>query len=315
MKRQTDTSWSWEELPTKTTNETFVTMDTKNVNEGLTTACFNIPQTISGVIDIIKNTSVDDEIERIYVTTACSRCQKRHIKCDDRKPSCCNCEEKGCECIRIQPELRRGRPRGTLNGQGKHPKRITNNGFKKTRKPRKKQSIESNNAKFNNTIKELLNHEGVGFYGNNNNDPSTLGFYNGLTPSSSFQSRSPTHLYSFTSSHDTYDINNNNTVYRSSNLTDSPIQDPFSFFDIPNRYNVHQFQIPPENTSDFVLGPNALSLTTNIDLDIVDNNYEGEYHNVLMDGSLDTFNSSTPMDGPYVDYFNTHLSYKYSKCW
>ncbi|CAJ0844383.1 1978_t:CDS:2 [Entrophospora sp. SA101] len=236
-------------------------LDTKNVNEGLTTACLGIPPTISEAIDIIKNSDEGDEIERTYITTACSRCM--------------------------------------LNGQEKSPKKIANNGVeKKTRKPRIKRL-----NKFNDVMKDLLNHEGVGVDGNNNNN-------NRLTPSSSFQSTLPTPSYSFTFSHDTYDINNNNTVIRSSNLTDSPIQAPFSFFDIPNRYNVHQIQIqiPPENISDFVLGPNAL--TTNVDLDIVNDNYGGEvdpilFHHLLMHGSLDSFNSSTPINKQYVDYLKT----------
>ncbi|CAJ0756015.1 245_t:CDS:2 [Entrophospora sp. SA101] len=239
-------------------------LDTKNVNEGLTTACLGIPPTISEAIDIIKNSDEGDEIERTYITTACSRCKKR-----------------------------------MLNGQEKSPKKIANNGVeKKTRKPRIKRL-----NKFNDVMKDLLNHEGVGVDGNNNNN-------NRLTPSSSFQSTLPTPSYSFTFSHDTYDINNNNTVIRSSNLTDSPIQAPFSFFDIPNRYNVHQIQIqiPPENISDFVLGPNAL--TTNVDLDIVNDNYGGEvdpilFHHLLMHGSLDSFNSSTPINKQYVDYLKT----------
>nr|CAG8477878.1 1799_t:CDS:1 [Entrophospora candida] len=301
MNHQTDNSYNWT-----------VMFDTKNVNEGLTTACFNIPQTISETIGIIKN---GDEGERAYITTACSRCQKRHIRCDDQRPSCQNCKEKGRECIRIQQKVSRGRPTGILNGWGKSFKKITNNGVrKKARKPRKKPLIKSNDVKFNDIIKELLNHEGVGIDGNNNNDPSTLGFYNRLTPSSSFQNTLPIPSYSFTSSHDTYDINNNNTVFGSSNLTDSPIQAPFSFFDIPNRYNVdytHQLQlgqIPPENISDFVLGPNAL--TTNVDLDIVNDNYGGEvdpilFHHLLMHGSLDSFNSSTPMNEQYIYYLKT----------
>nr|CAG8477899.1 1800_t:CDS:1 [Entrophospora candida] len=276
------------------TDNLAITFDTKNVNEGLTTSCLNIPQTISEAIGIIKN---GDEGERAYVTTACSLCQKRQML------SCQNCKEKGRECIRIQPKVSCGRPQGTLNGQGKSLKKNTNNGVKKTKKPRKKPLIESNDVKFNDIIKELLNHEGVvGIDGNNNNDPSTLGFYNGLTPSSSFQST--------LSTHDTYDINNNNTVIGSSNLTDSPIQAPFSFIDISNRYNAHQLpiQIPPENISDFVLGPNAL--TTNVDLDIVNDSYGGEvdplqFHHWLMHSSLDSFNCSTPMNEQYVDYLKT----------
>nr|CAG8592462.1 602_t:CDS:2 [Entrophospora candida] len=301
------------------TDNLAITFDTKNVNEGLTTACINIPPTISETIGIIKN---GDEGERAYVTTACSRCQKRHIRCDDQRPSCQNCKEKGCECIRIQPKVSRGRPQGTLNGQGKSLKKITNNiAGKRARKPRRRQSTKSsdvkyndvkyNDVKYNDIIKEILNHEGVvGIDGNNNNDPSTLGFYNGLTPSSSFQSTLSTPSYSFTSSHDTYDINNNNPVFGSSNLTDSPIQAPFSFIDISNRYNVHplQIQIPPENISDFVLGPNAL--TTNVDLEIVNDNYGCEvdpiqFHHWLMHGSLDSFNSSTSMNEQYVDYLKT----------
>nr|CAG8596384.1 3669_t:CDS:1 [Entrophospora candida] len=256
------------------TDNLAITFYTKNVNEGLTTTCFNIPPTISEAIGIIKNG--DEGGERAYVTTTCSRCQKRHIRCDDQRPSCQNCEEKGHICIRILPNVSRGRPQGTLNGQGKSPKKIANNGVEKTRKPRKKPLIKSNDVKFNDIIKELLNHEGVSIDGNNNNDPSTLGFYNGLTPSSSFQSTLSTPSYSFTSSHDTYDINNNNTnVFGSGNLIDSPIQAPFNFIDISNRYNAHQLpiQIPPENISDFVLGPNVL--TTNVDLDIVNDSYGG----------------------------------------
>ncbi|CAJ0765642.1 5527_t:CDS:1, partial [Entrophospora sp. SA101] len=288
------------------TDNLAIMLDTKNVNEGLTTACLGIPPTISEVIDIIKNSDEGDEIERTYITTACYRCKKRHIRCDDQRPSCQNCKEKGRECIRIQPKVSCGRPQDTLNGQGKSLKKNTNNGAKKTRKPRKKPLIKSNDVKFNDIIKELPYHEGVGIDGNNNNNPSTLGFYNGLMPSSSFQSTSLTSSYSFTSSHDTYDINNNNTVIGSSNLTDSPIQTPFSFFDISNRYNVdytHQLQIeiPPENISDFVLGPNAL--TTNVDLDIAMDPIQ--FHNLLISGSLDSFNSSTPMNEQYVDYLKT----------
>nr|CAG8626711.1 1651_t:CDS:2 [Entrophospora candida] len=309
MKHQTDTSGNREKLPTKITNETFVTMDTKNVNEGLITACLGIPQTISEAVDIIKN--VDGENKRTHVITACSRCQKRHIRCDNRKPSCQNCEEKGHYCIRIPPRISRGRPRGVLNRQEKYLKKNTNNGVeKKTRKPRKKRLNKSKNAKFNNTIKELLNLECVDVDRNNNNDPSSFDFYNELTPSSYFQSTLPTPSYSFTSLHDTYDINNNNTVYRSSNLTDSPIQTPFSFFYTSKRYNAHQLQIPitPENISDFVLGSNAL--TTNVDLEIVNDNYGGEvdpiqFHHLLMSGSLDSFNCSTPMNEQYVDYLKT----------
>nr|CAG8577628.1 8352_t:CDS:2 [Entrophospora candida] len=294
------------------TDNLATTFDTKNVNDGLATACLDIPPMTNETIGIIKN---GDEGERAYVTTACSRCQKRHIRCDDQRPSCQNCQEKGHDCVRIQPKVSRGRPQGTLNGQGKSIKKITNNGVKKTRKPRKKQSTKSNDVKFNDITKELLNHEDVGIDGNNNNDPSTLGFYNGLTPSSSFQSTLSTPSYSFTSSYDTYDINNNNTnVFGSGNLTDSPIQAPLSFIDISNRYNVdytHQLQldqIPPENISDFVLGPNAL--TTNVDLDVANYNYGGEvdpiqFHHLLMYGSLDSFNSSTPMNGPYMDYLKT----------
>nr|CAG8477802.1 1795_t:CDS:1 [Entrophospora candida] len=311
MKHQTDTSGNREKLPTKITNETFVTMDTKNVNKGLKNAQLGIPPTISEAVDIIKN--VDDENERTYVTTACSRCQKRHIKCDNQKPSCQNCDEKKHECVRIPPKLSRGRPQGTFNGQGKHPKKNTNNGVeKKTRKPRKKRLNKSKNAKFNNTIKELLNHECVDGDENNNNN-SLLYFYNGLTPYSPFQSTLPIPSYSFTSSHDTYDINNNNTVFGSSN---SPIQAPFSFFDISNRFNVdytHQLQldqIPPENVSSFVLDSNALSLTTNVDLDIVNDSYDGEvdpiqFHHWLVYGSIDSYNSYTPTNEQYVDYLKT----------
>ncbi|CAJ0765960.1 15089_t:CDS:2, partial [Entrophospora sp. SA101] len=234
------------------TDNLTVILDAKGVNEGLTAACVDIPPMINETIGIIKN---GDEGERAYVTTACSYCQKRHIRCDDQRPSCQNCQEKGHDCVRIQPKVSRGRPQGRLNGQGKSIKKITNNGVKKTRKPRKKSLIKSNDVKFNDIIKGLLNNEGVGIDGNNNNDPSTLGFYNGLTPSSSFQSTLSTPSYSFTSSHDTYDINNNNTVIG-------------TFFGTSDRYNAHQLQfpIPPENISDFVLGPNAL--TTNVDLEI-----------------------------------------------
>ncbi|CAJ0631222.1 12638_t:CDS:2 [Entrophospora sp. SA101] len=289
------------------TDNLTVILDAKGVNEGLTAACVDIPPMINETIGIIKN---GDEGERAYVTTACSYCQKRHIRCDDQRPSCQNCQEKGHDCVRIQPKVSRGRPQGRLNGQGKSIKKITNNGVKKTRKPRKKSLIKSNDVKFNDIIKGLLNNEGVGIDGNNNNDPSTLGFYNGLTPSSSFQSTLSTPSYSFTSSHDTYDINNNNTVIGSSNLTDSPIQAPFSFFGTSDRYNAHQLQfpIPPENISDFVLGPNVL--TTNFDLEIVNDNYGGEmdpiqYHYRLVNGLLDTFNSSTPMNEQYVNYLKT----------
>nr|CAG8617387.1 13755_t:CDS:2 [Entrophospora candida] len=305
-KHQTDTSGNWVNSPTRIISEAFVTMDKKNVNEGLTTACFNIPQTISEAIDIMDKIYESDENERSYITTACSRCKKRHIKCDDQSPSCQNCKEKGHECIRIPQKLSRGRPQGTLNGQGKSLKKNTNNGAKKTRKPRIKRLNKSNDVK--DIIKELLNHEGVDVDGNDNNDP--LDFYNELTSYSSFQSTSPTPSYSFTSSHDTYDINNNNTVYRSSNLTDSPIQTPFSFFDTSKRYNAHQLQIPipSEKISDFVLGPNAL--TTNVDLDIANYNYDGEvdpiqFRHLLMHGSLDSYNSSTPMNEQYVDYLKT----------
>nr|CAG8477863.1 1798_t:CDS:1 [Entrophospora candida] len=290
-------------------------LDTKNVNEGLITACLGIPSTISNILET-KNADEGDENETTYVTIACSRCQKRHIKCDDQRPSCQNCKEKGHECIRIQPKVLRGHPQGVLNGREKSLKKYTNNGAKKTRKPRKKPLIKSSDVKFNDIIKESFKHEGVGIDENNNNDPSTLGFYNGLTPSSSFQSTLSAPSYSFTSSHDTYDINNNNTVFGSSNLTDSSIQAPFSFFDIPNRYNVdytHQLQldqIPPENVSSFVLDSNALSLTTNVDLEIVNDNYGGEvdpiqFHHWLAYGSLDSYNSSTPTNELYVDYLKT----------
>ncbi|CAJ0913591.1 12614_t:CDS:2 [Entrophospora sp. SA101] len=81
------------------TDNLAIMLDTKNVNEGLTTACLGIPPTISEVIDIIKNSDEGDEIERTYITTACYRCKKRHIRCDDQRPSCQNCKEKGRECI------------------------------------------------------------------------------------------------------------------------------------------------------------------------------------------------------------------------
>ena len=53
-----------------------------------------------------------------HVTTACSRCRKRHIKCDSGSLSCRNCIDNGITCVRTAPMIKRGRKPGTKNGEG-----------------------------------------------------------------------------------------------------------------------------------------------------------------------------------------------------
>src|SRR5438067_13933403 len=51
-----------------------------------------------------------------YVKIACKECKKGHKGCDEYTP-CGNCKKKGCDCIRIEPNIKRGRKRksGTHN--------------------------------------------------------------------------------------------------------------------------------------------------------------------------------------------------------
>nr|CAG8463800.1 1157_t:CDS:2 [Entrophospora candida] len=81
------------------------------------------PAIIIEALDTLTTNDANEEDERKYVTNACSRCKKRHIKCDDHEPSCKNCKEKGFACKRIPPTIVRGRPLGLLNGQGKWKKK------------------------------------------------------------------------------------------------------------------------------------------------------------------------------------------------
>ncbi|CAJ0757307.1 8982_t:CDS:2 [Entrophospora sp. SA101] len=188
------------------------------------------PAIIIEALDTLTANDANEEDERKYVTNACSRCKKRHIKCDDHEPSCKNCEEKGFACKRIPPTIVRGRPLGLLNGQGKWKKKNGNNGAEK--KPRQARRRR----------KEL-----------------TKQLNKGSADSDGDSSISNIHDLAFPYTCD----NNNNNNLAFGNDVQNPLND-FSNFD---QFNSDFFspQTQPGNFSNYDFDPNA-SLITDISI-------------------------------------------------
>nr|CAG8477822.1 1796_t:CDS:2 [Entrophospora candida] len=208
-------------------------LNKKNVNEGLIAACLSIPLTISEAIDIIKNTDEGDENERTYIATACSRCKKRHIKRDNQKPSCHKCEENGRECILIQPKFSRGRPKGLKTYCLGIPQTISK-------------------------VIDIMND----IYESDENERSCV-----TTACSRCKKR---HLKCDNQKPSCQNYEENCRIQPK--ISRGP-------------------QFPPEN---IVLDPNALSLVMDIDIDLVNNNYEGEVdpiqiHNMLISANVGNF--------------------------